>query len=368
MQIHTRLHDVRNARGISAAELAKAVEVSRQTIYAIEDGSFVPNTAVALRLARVLDVSVEELFALDRPGESEELTAELLIETSGEIEAGQLVRLCAVDKRLVAIPVPGLPVYLPAADGTVRGKSGSRVSVQPAADLPAHGKRLLLAGCDPAISLLSDALQPSGIEIVGVPCSSRRALEYLKQGRVHTAGSHLRDTATGDYNLPLIQNLFPTGSMRVVTFAMWEQGLVLRRGNPKNIRSIADLAGRRVVLINREKGSGSRDVLDKALRKVGIAAKAIAGYENRADGHLSAAYAVASGKADCCVATRSAARRFGLEFIPLTVERFDLTFSKDSVELPAAKAILDLLNRASLKRKLAMLAGYDTAHTGEVLM
>lgn len=120
--------------------------------------------------------------------------------------------------------------------------------------------------------------------------------------------------------------------------------------------------------MNREKGSGSRDLLDKELRKAGVAAKTLTGYENRASGHLSAAYAVATGKADCCVATRSAARRFGLDFIPLAVERFDLAFSKESLELPAVKALLDLLNRTALKRKLEAIAGYDTAHTGDVLV
>lgn len=204
--------------------------------------------------------------------------------------------------------------------------------------------------------------------MIGVPCSSRRALEYLKQGRVHTAGSHLRDSGTGDYNVPLINKLFPGGGIRIVTFAVWEQGLVLSRGNRKNIRNIPDLADKQAIVINREKGSGSRDLLDKGLRKAGIAAKTLTGYDNLADGHLSAAYAVAIGDADCCVATRSAARRFGLDFIPLAVERFDLTFSKASLDLPAVKTMLDLLNRATLKRKLETIAGYDTAHTGEVLM
>jgi molybdate-binding protein/DNA-binding XRE family transcriptional regulator len=368
MPIRTSLAALRATRGFSAAELARRVDVSRQTIYAIEDGSFVPNTAVALRLARVLDVGVEEIFALDEPAAAETAKAELLDYASGSAEDGQLVRLCRVNERLVAVPVPQLPTYLPRADGTIAGKSGTRVSVHPAADVPQDGKRLLLAGCDPALSLLAEALRPSGIDVIGVPCSSRLALEYLKRGRVHAAGSHLRDTASGDYNVPLVRSLFAKSGVRVVTFAVWEEGLVLRRGNPKNIRSIADLADRHVTLMNREKGSGSRDLLDKSLRKAGIAAKSVTGYSTLASGHLAAASAVAMGMADCCVATRSAARRFGLNFVPLAVERFDLTFSKQSLELPAAKAVLDLLNRASLRRKLETIAGYDTAHTGGVLM
>jgi putative molybdopterin biosynthesis protein len=99
----------------------------------------------------------------------------------------------------------------------------------------------------------------------------------------------------------------------------------------------------------------------------GIDVTTVLGYGNVAAGHLSAAYAVAAGNADFCVATRCAARCFGLDFIPLAVDRFDLSFSKTSLELPSAKALLDLLNRSSLRRKLEAIAGYDTAHTGEIL-
>lgn len=368
MRIRNLLQTLRKTRGISASELAKAVDVSRQTIYAIEDGSFVPNTAIALRLARALDVNLEEIFTLEEPEKPRNVNAEILSDSSGAYEEGRPVRVCTVNKRLVAVPVPAFPVYLPRSDGAIVSRSGSRVLIQPAIGIEGDGKRLLVAGCDPAISLLEDALSSSGIEIIGVPCSSGRALDYLKQGRVHAGGSHLRDAATGEYNVALVKSLFSKGGTQTVTFAIWEQGLVMQRGNPKNIRSISDLAEKRATLVNREKGSGSRDLLDRELRKAGVAGKTIAGYQRLADGHLAAAYEVGAGTADCCIATRAVARRFGLDFIPLAVERFDLTFSRDSLQLPAAKAVLDLLNRNSFKRKLETIAGYDTTHTGDVVM
>jgi putative molybdopterin biosynthesis protein len=363
----TLLKTVRETRGLSAAQLAKRVDVSRQTIYAIEDGSFVPNTAVALRLASALDVSVEDLFALERPREPQTLEAELLTNKSGDAKKGQSVRLCEVNDRLIAAPVSFLPAFLPAADGIVRKKSRHRISVTSTMDLRRDPKRLLLAGCDPALSLLTEALGNSGIEIISVPCSSHCALKWLKEGRVHAAGSHLLDAASGDYNVPVIKRLFPKHDIRIVTFAVWEQGLVLARGNPKNIQSVADVAGKRATLINREKGSGSRDLLDKALCRAGIPSTTILGYDSVATGHLAAAYAIAAGNADCCIATRSAARCFGLHFVPLSVERFDLCFSKTCVELPATKALLDTLNRSSFRKKLEAIAGYDTVHTGELL-
>lgn len=365
--VSSLLQSLRKARRISVAQLARAAGVSRQTIYAIEDGGFIPNTAVALRLARFLDVRVEDIFALGEENGAEFVEAELLAEDSGRVEQGQLVRLCETNGRFVALPVPELPAFLPPAEGTVLSRAGSRVSVRAAG--PASGKKqFLLAGCDPAISLLDGALATSGIELIGVPSSSRRALEYLGQGRVHAAGSHLRDLSTGDYNVPLVKRLFQSGTMCVVTFAVWEQGLVLRRGNPKNIRSIPDLADKQAVLMNREEGSGSRNLLDNGLREANIQTAEVAGYENHANGHLPAAYAVASGAADCCIANRSAAQRFQLDFVPLAVERFDLVFSRDALQSREMKPVLDVLNSAVWKRKLRAIAGYDTAQTGNLLM
>ncbi|MFL6351125.1 MAG: substrate-binding domain-containing protein [Bryobacteraceae bacterium] len=366
-EIDTLLRKVREERGLSAAQLAKRVAVSRQTIYAIEEGAFVPNTAVALRLARALDVRVENLFALEQTHEPEALQAELLTGTSGDLKEGQSVRLCSANGRLIAAPVSFLPSYLPAADGIVRKRSRGRVSITSAMDHRRYGQRLLLAGCDPALSVIAGSLDKAGMEIITVPCASHCALKWLKQGHVHAAGSHLLDAATGDYNVPFVKRLFPKQDVRIVTFAVWEQGLVLARGNPKNIRNVADVAGKRATLINRDKGSGSRDLLDKFLSIAGVAPKKVLGYYNVATGHLAAAYAVAAGNADCCIATRSAARCFALDFVPLAVERFDLSFSKTSLELPAAKALLDMLNRSSLRRKLEAIAGYDTTQTGKVI-
>ncbi|HEY3937308.1 MAG TPA: substrate-binding domain-containing protein [Bryobacteraceae bacterium] len=367
MPVQTHLEEIRKSRGFSAVNLAHRVGVSRQTIYAIEDGSYVPNTTVALHLARVLDVTVEEIFSIAGEPESEALGASLLVDDPAA-NKGPLVRVCRVYERLVAVPVSSLPAYLPAADGVIESRKKLSVSVSSPAAVPADGKRLLLAGCDPALSLLGELLHSSGMEIIAVPSSSRCALRWLKQGRVHAAGSHLLDRLTGDYNLPMIRRYFPKDTVRVVTFAVWEQGLVVQRGNPKSIRSIADLSGKGVRIINREKGAGSRDLLDTGLRKAGISARQISGYESVADGHLAAAYAVATKTADCCVAPRSAARCFGLDFIPLAVERFDLSFNKAAFELPATKAVLDLLNRSALRKKLQVIAGYDATHTGEVLI
>ncbi|MGH9624726.1 MAG: substrate-binding domain-containing protein [Bryobacteraceae bacterium] len=365
-----RLKKIREMRGISAAVLARGAGVRRQTIYAIESGGFSPNTAIALQLARVLDVAVEEIFSMgDSASDPVRVQADLLAPDARQrAPEGGLVRLCCVGERTIAVPASCAAAYLPAADGAIAKKSRHSVSVETPTKLPESGKRLLLAGCDPALSVLGELLAGAGIEMIAIPCSSRRALAWLKQGRVHAAGTHLLDHASGEYNVPIVNRLFRRGAVRVVTFASWEEGLVVRRGNPKAIRSIADLCRKNVAIVNREKGSGSRDLLDKGLRTAGIAARAVSGYGNLASGHLAAAGEVVGGAADCCIANRSAARCYGLEFVPLNVERFDLVFAHSSLDLAAARAALDLLNRAVLRNKLQAVAGYDTQRTGAVLV
>jgi molybdopterin molybdotransferase/putative molybdopterin biosynthesis protein len=228
---------------------------------------------------------------------------------------------------------------------------------------------LLIAGCDPGISLLVQHLARfDDVDTVIAPSSSHQALEWLHDGKVHVAGSHLRDLPSGEYNLPAIRRLFSKTEVKVVTFAIWEQGLVLQPANPKAIHSAADLARKNVSIVNREKGAGSRDLLDQKLREAGVDADSVNGYDRIAYGHLPAALAVSMGDADCCIATRSAARAFGLNFIPLATERYDLVIRRQYTRLPAIEALLDVLNRAAIRRRLEMLAGYDTTHTGQVLL
>ena len=143
--------------------------------------------------------------------------------------------------------------------------------------------------------------------------------------------------------------------------------MVIAAGNPKRIRKIEDLARKNIRFVNREPGSGSRGLLDELLEKAAMEANKIQGYDRIAFGHLAAAYCIVSHDADVCLATRSAAQTFGLDFIPLRSERYDLVMRKRSADLPAVKAFLDVLQRATLRRKLEVLAGYDTSETGALV-
>jgi len=355
---------------MSASELAKQVGVSRQTIYAIEAGTYIPNTVVAIRLARALDTTVEELFPLpeddNAPPRHRSESATLL--PGAEIpQPGQTVELCQVDKRLMATPPSAVPWYFPASDAVVENKpprdGRTKVRVfQPDQDF---GQRILVAGCDPGISVLSKHVQAAGVELVLAHRNSSQSLELLRQGVIHVAGTHLRDESSGESNLPEIGRMFGKNAVAVISFAVWEEGIVAARGNPKNIRGVEDFARPDVAIVNREKGAGTRRLLDASLKAAGISFRKVRGYGYTAAGHLPAAWQVQSGAADCCIATRAAATVLGLHFIPLVSERYDLAVRRQHLDLAGVQKLLDTLSRSSFRRELESLGGYDTKGAGE---
>jgi len=142
-----------------------------------------------------------------------------------------------------------------------------------------------------------------------------RQKQWLKEGKIHIAGSHIEDPATGEFNLPFIKRDLAGDEFTVVTFAQWEEGLVTAAGNPKRIRNVEDLARKNVQFTNRQVGSGSRMLLDKLLKESGVPEGRVKGYNRIAQGHLAAAYTLASREADCCLSTRSAAQAFGVEVV-----------------------------------------------------
>lgn len=347
-----RLGEKRKARGISAIDLAAAAGVTRQAIYAIESGTYMPNTAVALRLARTLDTTVEDLFALEEEAPlSTELRGFEPLDEDFTFEPGEPVQICRVGRRAIGIAPPVFPAWLPIADGIVSdARHAAMIGEMDDAN------RVLIAGCDPALSLLAIHARESGIDVVLASGNSARSLEWLRDGRIDIAGSHLNEPVSGGR------------ALSVVTFALWEEGFVVRRGNPKGIKSIADLANPRVRFVNREEGSGSRRLFTTLLASAGMSPANVRGSETSVPGHLAAAWQVASGAADCCIAAGSAARRFGLDFIPLAAERFELVLHKRDLTKKAVAAVFDVLNRARFRRQLEMVAGYDVSRAGEAVV
>ena len=368
MNVENRLSEIRQARGLGAAALAKAAGVTRQTIYAIEAGAYIPNTAVALKLARTLEVSVEELFSLDTGTPPPMVTEDIEMVPGGPgVEPGQPVQICRVDKRTMGVYPAPVAWHLPVADAVVVHAGGRGADARKARVQLFGGdgeQRILMAGCDPAMTVLARHVRKGDVELVLAHRNSSQSLVLLREGFVHIAGSHLRDEATGESNLPHVRKLFPRGTVAVITFAMWEEGIVVAKGNPKSIRKIGDFARKSVTVINREPGSGSRILLDSNLKHLGIPTEKVAGYDQVAYGHLPAAWQVRMGQSDACVATRAAARVFGLDFVPLVSERYDLVIRKPYMALPAVQQLLDTLSRTAFRRELEGLGGYTTSETG----
>jgi putative molybdopterin biosynthesis protein len=369
LEIATNLGKLRRKHAFSAIHLAELAGVSRQTIYAIESGTYVPNTAVALRLARALETTVEELFTLadSAPGPPLRSEQAMLLPRSPVLQPGQAVQLCRVDKRLMASAASPVLWYFPATDAVVADKPGrrSKTRVQMFQSEGDFSNRILIAGCDPGIAVLSRHVQPAAIDLVLAHRNSSQALALLKEGCVHIAGTHLRDEASGESNLPEIGRLFPKNAVAVISFAVWEEGILTARGNPKNIRGIEDFARKDIAIVNREKGAGSRVLLDARLKRLRIKAQNVRGYNRSAPGHLPAAWQVQSGAGDCCLSTRAVARVFGLNFIPLVSQRYDLVIRKHHLDLPRMQNLLDILSRSDFRRELEGLGGYDTRVAGQ---
>ena len=343
-----RLAGVRKSRGIAAVDLAGQAGITRQAIYAIEAGTYVPNTSVALRLARALETSVEDLFALEDVATPQNNAQSFEpLEESAQAAPGEPIQICRIGRRVIGVVPPSFPAYLPVADGVVTDTGQASM----ASELDG-GDRLLIAGCDPALSLLASYAREAGIDVVLANANSARALEWLREGKVNIAGTHV--------------SARPAGSS-VVTFALWEEGFVVRRGNPKSIRTIADLANPLVKFVNRDHGSGSRKLFESQIAAAGIPMTRIHGSESCVSGHLAAAWAVTSGSADCCIAAASAARRFGLDFIPLASERFELVLHKRDMAKKAVEGLFDILNRSRLGRQLETVAGYDVSCAGQTV-
>jgi putative molybdopterin biosynthesis protein len=187
-------------------------------------------------------------------------------------------------------------------------------------------------------------------------------LVALRRREAHLAGIHLLNPDTGEYNLSYVREQLPDLPVRLVTFAHREQGLIVADGNPKGIQSFDDLV--RARFVNRQRGAGTRLLLDYELNRRQITAEQIAGYDHEEYTHLAVAAAVASGVADCGLGVRSAAEALDLSFIPVGWERYDLCIPLDYLELEGMKVLLTLLQDDAFKKMLGKQPGYDTHATG----
>jgi molybdate-binding protein/DNA-binding XRE family transcriptional regulator len=363
--VKNTLREVRARAGLSQDEAAEQAGVSRQAYRAIEAGKAVPSTEVALRLARALGTTVEALFSLeDGP------TVEAEVVEEAHASAGQRVQVVEVGGHLLARPVTGQAGTLHTlarADGVVAqaGEFGRRATVRLFHAEPRKTPTVVMAGCDPAVTLLAAAMQERGTRLVWTEMASLAALGALARGEAHVAGCHVADPATGVYNAPWVERLVPF-RCTLVRFATWKQGLITGAGNPHRLRNMEDVVNAKLVIVNRQGGSGSRLLLDRLLQRLHVDTWSVRGYRQEVSGHLAVAEVVGAGLAQVGVGAEVAARVAGLHFVPLAEERYDLVIPNKFLNEPGVVALLDTLRLAGLRNEIEALGGYDAAEMGRV--
>jgi len=283
-----------------------------------------------------------------------------------------------VGERLLAAPISrgaGVITSLVQADGIVivpRGTqgllAGERVKVRLYRSTADIDSTILAIGShDITLDVMAQFLAMKGRRLASANVGSLGGLVALRRGEAHLAGSHLLDPESGDYNLSYIRQYLPGIAVRVVTLVGREQGLLVLKGNPKGIQSLNDLPSPGIEFVNRQRGAGTRVLLDYHLGLLGISKESISGYAEEEFTHLAVAAAVASRRADCGLGIAAAAHALDLDFIPLYKERYDLVVPLDYANQELLDPLWDLLTDADFKHMVASMPGYDISNMGTIV-
>jgi len=233
------------------------------------------------------------------------------------------------------------------------------------------GKDILIAGSnDPFLNMVINQYTrkyfPASL-IYYASIGSAKGLVALAQGKALLASSHLFHPETQEYNIPYLSKYLGSEKSVVVNLAYREQGFMVKKGNPLGIKSFEDLKRNEIKIINRNKGSGTRLLLDYHLKQLGINPEKIRGYENEVNTHLEVGLSVLKGKANVGIGIHYIAEFLGLEFIPIAWERFDLVILKDNLYIKSIRNFLALLDPLNINLFSQKLAGYDLKDTGKVI-
>jgi putative molybdopterin biosynthesis protein len=371
-ELNNNLRATRSRLGVSQNQLAEVAGISRQSISSIEAGQSAPSASVALKLAKALGCRVEDLFWL------EEDLPTVVVRPAEEatLSVGMRVSLARVGGRWIAHPLAGDAAFrtemVPADGITQPGPDaipGADVPVKLLDEPDTIDKTVVIAGCTPALSLWArsaERWQPD-LRVQWIHANSMAALGCLARGEVHAAGLHLFDPASGEYNAPFVRGTFAGPPVVLVNLGVWEEGLLVRPGNPKGIRTGADLAQPGVRIVNRDYGAGARLMLDTLLIEANVTPDAVAGYEDVVLSHEEVAQKVAAGEADAGVSAATLASVYGLDFVPLRQVRYDLAILEEYLGEEPVKQLLGTLHLRWVRSQLRVLGGYDTSSTGDVI-
>lgn len=295
------------------------------------------------------------------------------------------VALGKVNGKILASPLPrgaGVITSLTRSDGLLvldRGiqgaEAGELVDIRLGRSLDILDETIFCIGShDLTLDLLAQFLAMRGRRLVSTNAGSLGGLLALKKGEAHLAGTHLLDTTTGDFNIAYIQQYLPGTHLKLIALVLRDQGLMVERGNPHAIKDLSDLVrggsaeDRRIRFVNRQKGAGTRVLLDHNLTRMGIQPVEIQGYDQEEYTHLGVAAAVASGRADCGLGIAAAAHALNLEFIPLFQERYDLAVPKEHADSRLLAPLFDIFFDREFKQAVKAMPGYDDSVMGKIIL
>ncbi|QJY48534.1 molybdopterin biosynthesis protein [Pseudonocardia broussonetiae] len=287
------------------------------------------------------------------------------------------VRLGRVGGEVVATPLPrgaGVLTSLVRADGLlvvpagVEGHhAGERVRVELLRGLAEIARTIVAIGShDLVLDMAASALRSADplLTLASSNVGSLGGLVALRDGLCHLAGSHLLDPATGAYTLPYVDRLLGDLDVAVVRLVHRDQGLIVAPGNPLGLTGIDDLVRPGLRYVNRQRGAGTRALLDHELGARGVDPSAVPGYAREEHTHLAVAAAVAAGRADAGMGILAAARAFGLDFVPVAQEPYDLVVRADALDDPLLAPLWALLDDPAFRGGIEALGGYSCAETG----
>jgi putative molybdopterin biosynthesis protein len=329
------------------------------------------------------EIFVEPLLAnwLGRqPFEHTEITAMLTRKVTSSAGDDDYMRVTVgrVGDKMLATPLArgsGVITSLVHADGIVilpRGSQGLQAGAQVRVRLyrpPDELEHTIVAigSHDMTLDLLAQFLAGRGRRLASANVGSLGGLVALQRGETHLAGSHLLDPASGEYNLSYIRQYLPARAVKVVAFVGRQQGLLVLRGNPMGIHTLQDLARPEVRFVNRQRGAGTRVLLDYQLGLLGIAQEAVKGYNQEEYTHLAVAAAVASGRADCGLGIAAAAQALELDFVPLFEEKYELVVPAEFYHSELLAPLWEILVDQAFRKAVATLPGYDASKMGNLI-
>jgi molybdate-binding protein/DNA-binding transcriptional regulator YhcF (GntR family) len=256
--------------------------------------------------------------------------------------------------------------YLQLARWREERQSGPAVTEQTPVITSDKNTIQIVGSHDMALNILVDLAQRGSkkLKIHVTNAGSLGGLIALQEERAHLAGIHLLDEETGEYNYPYVKKVLPGREVAIVHLAYRIQGLMFARGNPKNIKGIADLKRKDVTFVNRQKGAGTRVLLDIHLRQLGITPKDIKGYDKELDTHTAVGLAIAHGEADAALGIEAAARSCNIDFLPLFRERYDLIIPIANYRSELLAPLLRAVTSEEFRVVVNKAGGYDTSQTG----